>query len=86
MLDDKTDLNVDYFYYQANDYQNNSPEGVPLGAGSREQAVAATITRRINARLRVSLKYGYYNYKDALTGGNSNFAAHLVMATMQYRF
>lgn len=86
VLDDKTDLNVDYFYYQANDYQNNSPVGVPLGAGSREYAVDTTLTRRINARLRVSLKYGYYNYKDALTGGNSNFHANLVMATMQYRF
>ena len=86
VLDDKTDLNVDYFYYQANDYQNNSNVGVPLGAGSREQAVTATLTRRINPRLRVSLKYGYYNYKDALTGGNSNFQAHMIMATMQYRF
>ncbi|HUA65547.1 MAG TPA: hypothetical protein VME24_06850 [Alphaproteobacteria bacterium] len=86
VLDDKTDLNVGYFYYQANDYQNNSTAGVPLGAGSREQAVTATLTRRINARLRVSLKYGYYDYKDALTGGNSDFHANLVMATMQLRF
>ena len=86
VLDDKTDLNLDYFYYQANDYQNNSTVGVPLGAGSREQAVTATLTRRINPRLRVSLKYGYYNYNDALTGGNSNFQANLIMATMQYRF
>lgn len=86
VVDDKTDLDLDYFYYQADDYQNNSPEGVPLGAGSREHAVTATLTRRVNPHLRVSLKYGYYNYEDALTGGNSNFAAHLIMATMQYRF
>jgi hypothetical protein len=86
VLDDKTDLNLSYFYYHADDYQNNSTAGVPLGAGAREQAVTATLTRRINPRLRVSLKYGYYNYNDALTGGNSNFEANLVMATMQFRF
>lgn len=86
IIDDKTDLTLDYFYYQADDYQNNSPAGVPLGAGSREHAITATLTRQINSRVRLSLKYGYYNYNDALTGGNSNFEAHFVMATMQYRF
>src|ERR1700677_5227180 len=39
VLDDKTDLNLAYFYYQADDYQNNSPGGVPLGAGQRAHAV-----------------------------------------------
>lgn len=86
ILDDKTDLSLNYFYYQADDYQNNSAAGVPLGAGSREQAVTATLTRRINARLRVSLQYGYYDYNDALTAGNSNFRANLFMATIRYRF
>ena len=32
MLDDKTDLNLGYFYYQADNYQNNSEFGLPLGA------------------------------------------------------
>ncbi|MGO8764978.1 MAG: hypothetical protein ACLQSR_07570 [Limisphaerales bacterium] len=86
ILDDKTDLKLEYFYYQADDYQDNSTAGVPLGAGSREHALTATLTRRINPHLRVSLKYGYYDYDDALTGGNSNFKAQMVMATMQYRF
>jgi len=86
VLDDKTDLNLDYFYYQADDYVNNSPGGVPLGAGSREHAVTATLTRRINPHLRASLKYGYYDYEDALTGGNSNFKGQLIMASLQYQF
>lgn len=86
VLDNKTDLALDYFYYQAGDYVNDSPGGVPLGAGSREDAVTATLTRRINSHVRVSLKYGYYNYADALYGGNSNFQANTIMASMQYRF
>lgn len=90
VVSDKTTFDVDYFYYQADDYENNSTVapngGVPYGAGSREHAVTGTLTRQMNPHWRVSLKYGYYNYNDALTGGGSNFQAQLVMATMQYRF
>ena len=33
VLDDKTDLKVSFFYYLADDYQNNSLDGVPYGSG-----------------------------------------------------
>ena len=86
VLDDRTDLNLNYFYYQADNYQDNSTVGLPLGAGAREHGVTATLTRRINPHLRLNLKYGYYHYEDALTGGNSNFEGHLIFASLQYRF
>ena len=86
VVDDKTDLDVAYFYYQADDYQDNAPAGVALGAGAREHGVTATLTRRITRNLKASLKYGYYNYEDAATGGFNNFEAHLIFATLQYRF
>lgn len=86
VLDDKSDLNLNYFYYQADDYRDNSSVGLPLGAGAREHGVTAMLTRRLNPHLRVNLKYGYYNYEDALTGGNSNFEGHLIFASLQYRF
>jgi outer membrane protein assembly factor BamA len=86
VLDDKTVLNLNYFYYQADDYQDNSTAGLPLGADSREHGVTATLTRQINPRLRFNLKYGYYNYKDAAGAGNSNFEAQLLFASVQYRF
>jgi hypothetical protein len=86
VLDDKTVLNLNYFYYQADDYQDNSSAGLPLGADSRENGVTATLTRQINPQLRLNLKYGYYNYKDAADAGNSNFEAQLLFASVQYRF
>ena len=86
VVDDKTDLNVAYFYYQADDYQNNSNAGLSVGAGAHEHGVTATLTRRITQNLRASLKYGYYNYEDAATGGYNNFEAHLIFASLQYRF
>jgi len=86
VLDDKTTLNLNYFYFQADDYQDNSNVGLPLGSGAREHGVTATLTRRINPHTRLNLKYGYYNYKDALVGGTGNFEAEMVSASLQYRF
>jgi len=86
VLDNKTDLNLSYFYYQADDYQNNSLAGVPYGAGGHEHSVTATLTRRISERIRVSLKYGYFRYLDQATGGNADYGMNLVYATLRYRF
>ncbi len=85
-LDNKTDLNLSYLYYDSGDYVNNSPLGVPYGADSREQAVTATLTRRLSKNLRLSVKYGYFRYHDAAFGGNQDFGANLVFATLRYRF
>src|SRR4029077_3979480 len=35
VLDDKSDFKLGYFYYRADDYQNNSTVGVPYGAGGK---------------------------------------------------
>ena len=86
MLDDKTDLNLSYFFYQANDYSNNSPAGVPYGAGGEEHGITAAIVRRINPHLRLSLKAGYYRYQDQPSGGNNNYEAYGVSSSLQYRF
>ena len=86
MLDDKTDLSLSYFYYISGDYNNNSPLGVPYGAGSEEHAVTATLTRRLSERLRLALKYGYYRYDDASFGANRDFGANLISASLRYRF
>jgi hypothetical protein len=86
VVDDKTDLNLSYVYYDADDYVDNSPEGVPYGAGGQEHSVTLTLTRRISERIRLSLKYGYYRYLDEATGGNADFGASLVYATLRYRF
>lgn len=86
MLDNKTDLNLSYFYYQADDYCDNSLAGVPYGAGGHEHAVTATLTRRLNQRLRVSLKYGYFLYADQTSGANANYGVNLLYASLRYRF
>jgi len=86
VVDDKTDLNVSYYYYRADDYNNYAAVGLPYGAGTEEHAVTAEIVRRLTENLRLSLKYGFYHYTDETSGGNNDFDSHLILATMQYRF
>jgi len=86
VLDQKTDLKLGFFYYRADDYTDNATAGVPYGAGAEEYGATATLVRRITEHLRLSLKYGFSNYRDALYGGNQDFRAHLVYSSLQYRF
>jgi hypothetical protein len=86
VLDDKTDLNLGYFYYLADNYQDISAFGLPLGAGGEEHGINATLTRRLTKNLRLSLRYGYYHYEDQTYGGNQDFFAHVVYTSLRYRF
>ncbi len=86
VLDDKTDLNLGYTYYRADNFTDNTPIGVPYGSGAEEHGISTTLTRRINKNLRASLRYGYYNYSDESAGGHRDYAAHVVFTSLQYRF
>lgn len=86
VLNDKTDLNLSYLYYRADDYVNNSDAGLPLGAGGEEHAVTATLTRRINKHVRLTLRYGFFHYTDQAFGDNRNFDSQMVYSSLQYRF
>ena len=85
VLDDKTDLDVGYFYYYANDYQNPA-DGLALGAGGKEHSVTATLVRRITKNLRLNLKYAYTHYDDMTSDGHYSYDAHLIYSSLQYRF
>jgi len=86
VVDDKTDFNVNYFYYRADDYQNNTPDGVPYGSGTQEHGVTATLVRRLSKQLRLTVRYGFFHSDDDLYGGHRNFDAHGIFSTLQYRF
>jgi hypothetical protein len=86
VLDNKTDLNLGYTYYRADDYTDNSTVGVPYGAGAEEHGITATIARRLTERLRLTLRYGFYHSEDETSGGHNNYEAHVLFSSLQYRF
>ena len=86
VVDDRTDLSVTYYHYQADDYQNNSSVGVPYGVGGQEDGITASLTRRLTEHMRWNLRYGFTHYTDATSGGNNDFTAQVIFSSIQYRF
>jgi hypothetical protein len=85
-LNDKTDLNAGYFFYQADDYVDNAEYGVPYGAGAVQHGVTCGITHRLRENIRLNLRYGFATYEDDTSGGNLDYDSHLVYGSVQYRF
>jgi hypothetical protein len=85
-LNERTDLQAQYSYYQSNDFIDNSAVSTPYGDEAREHGVTVTLNRMLNPRLRWSIKYGYFDYDDVTSGGHNNYTAHLVYSSLQYRF
>jgi hypothetical protein len=85
-IDNKTDFNIGYTYYRADDYMDNSSAGLPLGSGAEEHGITAVIMRRLSARVRVTLRYGFYHSEDELYGGHRDYDAHVLFSSLQYRF
>lgn len=86
VLDDKTDLNAGYFYYRADNFEDNAPDGLPLGMSAEEHGVTATLTRRINQNLRFTFRYGFFHYDEEPAGGRNDHEAHVLYSGVQYRF
>ena len=86
VLDEKSDLNIGYLYYRADDYEDNSPDGVPYGSGAQEHVVTATVLRRITKNVQLALTYGYSHYDNDAFGGNEDYNAHMVYTSLRYRF
>ncbi len=87
VLDAKTDLNVGYTYYRADDYTDSKAAwGLPYSAGVEQHGISGMVVRRINEHLRLKLSYGFYHSDDEVSGGNNSYDAHVVYSSLQYRF
>jgi len=86
IINDKTDFYADYYFYCANDYYKNAVVAMPYGMGATENAVSATITRQLSKNTRLSLKYGFFDYRDTTSGGHNNYRAHSLFSSLQVRF
>jgi hypothetical protein len=86
IIDDRTNFYADYSFYCANDHFKNAVVAVPYGLGATEHAVSATLTRQLTKQMRLLLRYGYFNYRDELSGGHDNYRAHSLYSGLQVRF
>ncbi|HEV3272757.1 MAG TPA: hypothetical protein VGZ93_11300 [Candidatus Methylacidiphilales bacterium] len=85
-INSKTHLQLQYSYYNADNYFNNAPTSLPFGAGEIENNVTATLTRDISKSVQVSLKYGFYQNRDQTSGGQNDYDAQLVYVSTTFGF
>ena len=85
-LNARTDLQATYSYYQSNDFMDNSSVSTPYGAESREHGVTLTLSRMLTPRMRLTLRYGFFDYNDVTSGGHNNYLAHMVYSGLHIRF
>ena len=86
VLTEKTDLHTQYYYYRADNYDDNSFDSVPYGAGAEEHGVTATLLHRFSAWMQGTLKYGYFVGEHENTGGRTDYSAHLAYSSLRFRF
>lgn len=87
VVDDRTDLQAQYNYYQADNFNSSlAIDTQPYGAGVAEHGIVASVIRRITPRLRVTLRYGFYTSRSEMSGGFNDYDAHLLYTSAQYLF
>ncbi|MBL9188962.1 MAG: hypothetical protein JNK23_15875 [Opitutaceae bacterium] len=81
-----TDLQLDAYFYRADNYTDNSAVTLPLNAGQMVRSAYLTWIRRHSERLTFIAKYGYATNRDGSFAGYNNFNAHQLYWKVQYKF
>ena len=80
------DIYVDYSWFRASNFIDNSATSLPYGASQKQQAATITWVRRQTAKLIYTLKYGYITNRDETLAGLNDFDAHTIYGKVQYNF
>ena len=86
IIDDKTDLHLDYYFYRAPDWFKNPQVAMPYGMGATENNASISLGRQLSKNIRLLVKYTYFNYSDETFGGHNNYRAHSIYSGLQVRF
>ena len=85
-LDDRTDLQVQYFYYRADNWFNNALVSQPFGSDAEEHGISATLSRQITDQIRWNMRYGWFKNRDVTSGRHNDYEAHMLYTSVQYLF
>ena len=85
-LDEKSDATLEYSYSAADNFTDNSGNGLPLGLTDHRHALLAGLSRQLRSNVIVRLRYGFYETDESSNGGSTNYRANLVSANCTIRF
>ncbi len=81
-----TDVYLDYTFYRADNFIDNSATSLPFGADQRQQAAYLTWVRRHTANLIYTVKYGFVTNRDGTYVGRNDYDGHMIYGKVQYRY
>ena len=85
-LNDRTDLTATYFYYNADNFNDNALYTQPYGASAEQHGVTVALSYLIKENMRWTIRYGYFTSHDETSDGHNDFDASVITTLIQYRF
>lgn len=86
LVNDQDTLTLDYTYYRAWNFVNNSAVSLPLGQDETQHIATLSWNRRLTASLDFTLGYTYAQYKNPTMGGNLDYTANGFSGSLRYKF
>ncbi|MDB6054917.1 MAG: Planctomycete cytochrome [Verrucomicrobiales bacterium] len=79
-----TSLSATYSFSHSGYGQDNASAGLPVGVDYDLHSVQASISRRWRKDITTSFGYGFYHYSEPDRGGENDYNAHALFASMTY--
>ena len=86
VLNEKTDLQLSYYFSYADYGQSGETAGLPLGIQYQRHGLQAGITRSVHKYFKVKLQYGFFLYDEPSSGNYNDYTAHSIFATVTMRW
>lgn len=84
VVDKATNAQLQYTWYNADNFDPAIVASVPYGASAKEYTVTLALKHKFSARCICNAKIGYFSSKSDTTGGNTNFKGPLAYVSLDY--
>ena len=85
-LDPATDVEAEFVYYRADNYQPALAGSVSYGAGARDYRATLGVKRKLTEHLIASAKFGYLVSRNDTTGNFTNYTARVAYLSLERAF
>lgn len=82
----KTNLTLEYLLSWADNFQDNSENGLPLGVNNTRYGISLSCSHRLTEQIQARLGYGFYKYDEESNGGVDDYKAHVVGMGLEFTF
>jgi len=86
VLTKRIDLQMRYYYFKADNFEDNSAITVPFGVSEDEHQAGVDLYFHPAENIIVSLHYTYYEFSDHASAGNADYQAHAVGMRLMHQF